>query len=89
MTATVWVVAGCLFEVSLPVQGETQWTWSNPGPEVTLLADQIRPGRHHFRFRAEAPGARAGTVHLRFHDRRAGGPEASAVVHIAPEHLVG
>ena len=43
--AMVWVVAGCLFEVSLP--GE-DWQWVDGGPEVTLLAEDERGGRSTF-----------------------------------------
>lgn len=83
----MWVVAGCLFEVSLPEQGGSAWRWANPGPEVTLLAEEVRLGEHHFRFRAEAPGADAGQVELRFDDSGNTRAEEAVVVHIASEHL--
>jgi hypothetical protein len=76
----VWVVAGCLFEVSLP----HGWAWANPGPEVTLLGETTRAGHVHLRFRAEAPGARSGRVELRFRGAQADA-ETAVVVHVAPE----
>ncbi len=87
MAATVWVVAGCLFEVSLPAHGDTRWRWANPGPEVALLAEEKRHEEHRFRFRAEAAGANAGQVELRFEDGGTPGAEETVVVHVAPEHL--
>ena len=64
--AEVWVVEGCLFEVTLPAAGSTSpWRWI-PRPEVTLLDDGVRGGSHRFRFRAEAAGSAAGYVPLRF-----------------------
>ncbi len=80
--AALWVVAGCLFEVSLPEQGERPWRFESPSPEVTLLAESVRDDEHRFRFRAEAAGAAAGPVELRF---RCGGSERSVLVRIAPE----
>ena len=69
----LWVVAGCLFELSF----EEPVSWLGPDPAVTLLADEERDGRWHLRFRAEQPGEAV----LRFR-------EAGAVtVHIAPERL--
>lgn|GEM_PF-199387 len=78
--ALVWVVAGCLFEVSLPGGG---WRWANPGPEVTLLGDAPRDGSQHLRFRAEAAGAGAGVAELRFEGD--GGQARVVSVRIAPE----
>ena len=74
----LWVVAGCLFEVSFPTDGGP-WRWAESRAEVTLLAEDRRDGHHHFRFRAEQPGR----VELLF-----SGPEPVTVtVHIAPERL--
>jgi len=77
----VSVVAGCLFEVSFPDDAGVEWRWLNPSPELTLLAEEARRGRRHFRFRAEAAGAVAGSVSLRF----AGTTSTEVVVHVAPE----
>lgn len=77
----VWVVAGCLFEVSLPADG--RWRWTPEGAQVTLLGEAVRDGRQHLRFRAEV----AGVVELQF-----GGNEAelrSVTVRIVPERLDG
>ena len=84
---TVWVVAGCLFEVSLPAE-PGGWRWDGPTPDVTLLAEDVRDGRHHFRFRAEAAGARTGAARLHFR-RHAGGAERAVVVRVAPERHPG
>jgi hypothetical protein len=62
----VRVVAGCLFEVSLPESTEDPWVWANPRPEVTLLDQAVGDGVRRFRFRAEAAAADAGQVALRF-----------------------
>lgn len=62
----LWVVAGCLFEISFPVTGAGHWRWTDGGDQVTLLAETVRDGRQHLRFRAEAAGAEAGAVELRF-----------------------
>ena len=78
----MWVVAGCLFDVSLPGDGMPRWRFDSTGPEVTLLADAVGAGEHRFRFRAEAAGATAGAVELRF---RCGDMERSTVVRVAPE----
>jgi hypothetical protein len=75
----LWVVAGCLFEVSIPVSGGP-WQWNNPSAAVTLLAEEDRDGQRHFRFRAEAPGE----VALWF---GGAGHTASQTVRIAPEKL--
>jgi len=73
--ASLWVVAGCLFEVSLPGAG---WRSVDPPPAVTLLAGGARSHLHHFRFRAEE----AGVVVLSF--ARAD-LQVDQVVRIAPE----
>jgi hypothetical protein len=56
------VVAGCLFEVSLPEREGLSWRWAEGQPEVTQVGESVRRERRHFRFRAEA----AGPVALRF-----------------------
>ena len=76
----LWVVAGCLFEVSFPADGEP-WRWSGDIAAVTLLAEEGRGGDHHFRFRAEA----AGPVDLVF--THGNDPPATVAVRIAPERL--
>ena len=76
------MVAGCLFEVSLPEGQRDPWVWGNPGPEVTLLSERVRDGERRFRFRSEAVGAAAGAVELRF---ACGEDERNVVVRIAPE----
>ena len=73
----VWVVAGCLFEVSL-VDRDAPWRCAAPPPQVTLLAEGRRDGRRHMRFRAEAPGE----VELRF---SSGALDRATVVRIVPE----
>jgi hypothetical protein len=73
-------VAGCLFEVSLPPDGSSEWRCFDPPAQVTLLSDGIRDGRRHFRFRAEA----AGEVELRF-STAAGDPDRTMVVRVVPE----
>ena len=78
----VWVVAGCLFEVSLAEAERGPWAWHNPGPEVTLLSESVRDGERRFRFRSEAAGAAKGAVELRFACEDV---ERSVVVRIAPE----
>jgi hypothetical protein len=84
--ATLWVVAGCLFEVSLPVIGARPWRWTNAGREVSLLGEAVRHGRRHFRFRAESGGAEAGLVELRF--RSDDGEHGLTVpVRVAPEQF--
>lgn len=64
----VHVVAGCLFEVSLPERDGGSWRWAGGQDEVTLLGESVRGDRRHFRFRAEAEAAAtdAGGVTLRF-----------------------
>lgn len=74
----LWVVAGCLFEVSLPEPGEPPWQWRGPDPQVTLLASARRGTNRHFRFRGEV----AGQVDLRF---VRGDVERTVAVRIAPE----
>jgi hypothetical protein len=74
----LWVVAGCLFEVSLPEGAGGPWRWPDPPAHITLLAEGVRDGRRHLRFRAEA----AGEVELRFSRP---GSELVVTVRIAPE----
>jgi hypothetical protein len=75
----LWVVAGCLFEISGSVA--PHWEWVDVPSSVTLLGEDMRDGSRHFRFRAEAPGL----VLLRWRD--ADGVEGSVGVRIAPENL--
>jgi hypothetical protein len=84
----LWVVAGCLFEVSLPSsagrwrprdRNEGDGDGKN-GDHVTLLAEHIEDDRQHFRFRAEAPG----TVELHFQPDD-GVRETTVHLLIAPE----
>lgn len=82
------VVAGCLFEVALEGGAGTDWRLGDTGPEVTLVSETAVGNEHHFRFRAEAAGAAAGGVELRF---ESGDAERivvarTVVVRIAPEH---
>jgi hypothetical protein len=73
-------VAGCLFEVHLPVDsGRGAWSWAGGTDAVTLLA----AGAGRFRFRAE----RAGPADLRFTSAEPGGApvERRLAVLIAPE----
>ena len=79
------MVAGCLFEISLPVTTACQWRWANPGCEVTLLAEVVHEGRQRLRFRAEGAGAKAGVVELRFAPGEAGDPERIVSIRVAPE----
>ena len=82
------VVAGCLFEVSLPERDGASWSLADPQPEeVTLLGESVRGHRRHFRFRAEAGAAVAGSVSLRFRTESAErGMSLRAVeVLVAPE----
>lgn len=82
------VVAGCLFEVVLPVAGpSSRWRLAVGQPEVTLLDDDQRDGQQRFRFRAETAGAVAGTVELRFESDRAA--DRSLRVAVAPEDWPG
>ena len=83
----LWAVAGCLFEISLPVTAAGQWRWANPGCEVTLLAEVVHEGRQHLRFRAEGAGAEAGVVQLRFARGEAGNSERIVSIRVAPEQL--
>ncbi len=78
---TLWVVAGCLFEVSFPES--ERWRWAGGDGSVTLLAEDVRECHRHFRFRAEGLGAEHGTVDLHF-ERDA---EVRVIpVHVAPEN---
>ena len=83
---TVWAVAGCLFEVSLP-EGPVPWRWVNPRPEVTLVGERLRPDGRHFRFRAEPASAVMGDVDLRFRGETEVGATLIrvVVVRVAPE----
>ena len=76
----LWVVAGCLFEVSLPEDGDVRWDGTDGPAPVTLLAEGTRDGRRHLRFRAEA----AGEVELRVANE-GGDVDRTVVVRIAPE----
>jgi hypothetical protein len=82
------VVAGCLFEVSLPEQEGASWALAEPAPEVTLLGESVRGHRRHFRFRAEAEAAAAGGVSLRFRSESAARGMSLRVVEVpvAAEH---
>lgn len=62
----IHVVAGCLFEVSLPERDGVSWRWAESEVGVTLLGESVRADRRHFRFRAEAEGDSADGVMLRF-----------------------
>ncbi len=85
--AVVWVVAGCLFEVSMPERNGTSWHLADPPPGVTLLTESVRGEERHFRFRAEVEGARTGEVSLRFRalTEERGMVLRSVVVRVAPE----
>jgi hypothetical protein len=87
--AMVWVVAGCLFEVSLPPTPAGGWRWTNGGPHVTLVGDDVRDGRQHLRFRAEAAGADLGVVELRFEGEGGDPADCTVSVRIAPETAAG
>lgn len=84
---TVWVVAGCLFEISLPAPASGRWRWTNQSFHVTLLAEELRRSEQHFRFRAEAAGAITSVVLLRFRSDDGGVTEHRVAVKIAPERL--
>ncbi len=85
--AVVWAVAGCLFEVSMPERANAAWHLADPPPGVTLLSESVRGKERHFRFRAEAEGARSGQVSLRFRSltEERGTVLRMVVVHVAPE----
>lgn len=86
------VVAGCLFEVSLPERDGASWALADPQPEeVTLLGESLRGRRRHFRFRAEAEAAAAGRVALRFRTETATRGMSIRVVEVlvAPERAPG
>ena len=83
----LWVVAGCLFEISLPTTASGRWRWASTTPGVTLLAEELRQSQQHFRFRAEAAGAAAGVVQLWFSRDDGGVTEHGVAVKIAPERL--
>jgi hypothetical protein len=79
--AQLWVVAGCLFEVSLP-EAAGGWRCLPPAPAVTLVGVEPRDGRLHFRFRAESPSA--SPVEVRF---EGDGTTVGVPVRISPEQL--
>lgn len=82
------VVAGCLFEVSLPERDGASWALADPQPEdATLLGESVRGRRRHFRFRAEAAAAAAGSVSMRFRTETAQRGMSIRVVEVpvAPE----
>jgi hypothetical protein len=83
----VRVVAGCLFEVSLPEPAGAPWLWVNPRPEVTLLGQSVCGELRHFRFRAEEAAADAGQVSLRFrtHNQVGAVVVRAVLVPVAPE----
>jgi hypothetical protein len=85
--AVVWAVAGCLFEVSMPERDGASWQLASPPPGVTLLSESVRGTERHFRFRAEAEGAEAGEVALRFRSltKERGRVLRMVVVRVAPE----
>ena len=85
--AVVWVVGGCLVVVSWPERAGTSWHLADPPPGVTLLSESVRGEERHFRFRAEADGARTGRVSLRFRalTEQRGMVLRSVDVRVAPE----
>jgi|SRR5688572_26274763 hypothetical protein len=86
------VVAGCLFEVSLPERDGTSWALADPqSEEATLVGESVRGRRRHFRFRAEAAAAVAGSVSLRFRTESATRGMSLRVVEVlvAPEQAPG
>lgn len=85
-------VAGCLFEVSLPERDGASWALADPQPgQATLLGQSVRGLRRHFRFRAEAGAAAAGSVSLRFRTQTAkrGMSIRLVEVPVAPEQAPG
>lgn len=85
-------VAGCLFEVSLPESDGVTWALAEPqAEEATLLGESVRGDRRHFRFRAEAGAAVAGSVSLRFRTESAKRGMSLRVVEVpvAPEQAPG
>jgi hypothetical protein len=84
----VWVVAGCLFEVSFAEGNGRSWAWDDDaGATATLLHESVRGDRRHFRFRAEA----AGEIALRFRARseERGMSMRVVTVPVAPEVVSG
>ena len=79
------MVAGCLFEISLPAAPSGQWLWMNNNAGVTLLSAELRDATHRFRFRAEAEGALAGAVQLRFRCDDGSERVVGVALNIAPE----
>ena len=86
LAPTLWVVAGCLFEISLPPPASGRWQLADAGPSVTLVAEEMREGQHHFRFRAEAVDVND-AVPLRFSWGYGAEAEVHAAVRIAPENM--
>lgn len=87
----VLVVAGCLFEVSMLERQGSEWGWDGNQPEVTAMGEDVRGGRRHFRFRAEAAAGDAGTVALRFRSmtEARGMTVRMVTVRVAPERQPG
>lgn len=83
---TLWAVAGCLFEISLPPPPSGRWHLADSSPSVSLVAEEMRHGQHHFRFRADAAAVHS-AVALRFSSGDGGDAEVVAAVRIAPESL--
>ena len=84
----VWVVAGCLFEVSLSERSGAGWRLAGEPPAgLTFLGEVVRGDRRNFRFRAEGDAADAGEVSIRFRGRSPSKTVVmkSVVVHVAPE----
>lgn len=49
MAPTPWAVEGCLFEISLPPLPSGRWRLAHSSPSVSLVAEEVRQGQHHFR----------------------------------------
>ena len=86
MAPTLWAVAGCLFEISLPPPPSGRWQLADSSPSVSLVAEEVRQGQHHFRFRAEVADV-DDAVPLTFSWGDAGEAEVHAAVRIAPERF--
>ena len=83
------MVAGCLFEVTLPTHGVGPGDWepADPPEEVTLLEESHGQSRSRFRFRAERPPEGGCSVVLRFRVSEPVVEERSLCIHVAPEHF--